>query len=115
MHLFGQNCDHDYHCRHPVKRGVGRPINYSGNAAPNYFAQRSSNKYSCCASRMINVRFAPEATTNSAPSTPGAVVMNEMVPSGFLRLPTSLFHSPKSNMVDEPEVLTSIFPSAAFS
>ena len=33
---------------------------------------------------------------------PGAVVRNEMVPSGFLREATSLFHSPKSKTVVAP-------------
>ena len=38
-------------------------------------------------------------TTNSNPMTPGAMVMNDIVPSGFLRDATSLLHSPKSNTV----------------
>ena len=67
--------------------------------------------YSCCASRTIKVRFGPEPTTNSAPETPGTMVMNEMVPSGFLRLAISLFHSPKSKIVEGPDVLTAISPS----
>ena len=70
--------------------------------------------YSCWASRTIKVRLGPEPTTNSAPETPGTMVMNEIVPSGFLRLATSLFHSPKSKMVEEPEVLTAMSPSEAF-
>src|SRR5690349_8066384 len=77
--------------------------------------QRSSNTYSCCASRAINVRFAPEPTTNSEPIMPGTIVTNEIVPSGFLRLATSLFHSPKSKIVEEPDVLTAISPSAALT
>jgi hypothetical protein len=32
---------------------------------------------------------------------------------GFLRLATSLFHSPKSKIVEAPEVLTVISPSDA--
>ena len=41
---------------------------------------------------------APAApTTNSSPFMPGTVVMKDSVPSGFLRLATSLSYSPKSN------------------
>src|SRR5208283_293807 len=77
------------------------------------FPQRSSYTYSCCASRMIRVRLGPEPTTNSEPVTPGTMVMNEIVPSGFLRLATSLFHSPKSKIVEGPDMLTVISPSDA--
>ena len=48
------------------------------------------------------------------PDIPGAVVRNEIVPSGFLRDATSLFHSPKSKIVAPPARLTAISPSAGF-
>src|SRR6266496_5980768 len=73
--------------------------------------QRSSNTYSCCASRVINVGLAPGPTTNSEPIKPGTMVIKEIVPSGFLRLATSLFHSPKSKIVEAPDVLTALSPS----
>src|SRR5580658_8456370 len=78
---------------------------------PTIVTQRSSNTYSCCASLMVNVRLASEPTTNSKPNSPGTVVMKEIVPSGFLRLATSLFHSPKSKIVEAGDVLTVISPS----
>ena len=68
-------------------------------------AHRSSNTYSCCASLMVSVRLGPEPTTNSKPIAPGTVVMKEVVLSGFLRELTSLFHSPKSKIVEAPDVL----------
>ena len=52
--------------------------------------------YSCWPSRRVSVR---SPSTNSVPSNPGTVVRNELVPSGFLREPTSLDHSPKSKTV----------------
>jgi hypothetical protein len=64
---------------------------------------------------MVNVLLAPEPTTNSKPNSPGTVVMKEIVPSGFLRLATSLFHSPKSKIVEAPDVLTVIYPSDALA
>ena len=64
---------------------------------------------------MVNVRLAPEPTTNSKPYSPGAVVMKEIVPSGFLRLAISLFYSPKSKIVETPDMLTVICPSDAFA
>ena len=62
---------------------------------------------------MVSVRLGPEPTTNSKPIAPGTVVMKEIVPSGFLRELTSLFHSPKSKIVEAPDVLTLISPSKA--
>jgi hypothetical protein len=60
---------------------------------------------------MVNVLLDLEPIVNSKPLAPGAMVMNDMVPSGFLREATSLFHSPKSNIVEAPDVLTVISPS----
>jgi hypothetical protein len=54
---------------------------------------------------MVNVLLDLEPIVNSKPLAPGAMVMNDMVPSGFLREATSLFHSPKSNIVEAPDVL----------
>jgi hypothetical protein len=76
--------------------------------------QRSSKTYSCCASRVTNVFFAPEPIVNSKPLAPGATVTKVTVSSGFLREATSLFHSPKSKIVAAPDLLTSISPSDAF-
>lgn len=63
-------------------------------------AQLSVNTYSCWPSRMTSARLPDRsATTNSNPMFVGSVVMNETVPSSFLREATLLFHSPKSNVV----------------
>ena len=62
----------------------------------------------------MSVGFAPEPTTNSNPLIPGAIVMNETVPSGLCRDATSLRHSPKSNTVYRPSWLTAMSPSASF-
>jgi hypothetical protein len=78
-------------------------------------SHRSSKTYSCCASRMVKVRLGPDPTTNSKPIAPGTVVIKEIVPSGFLRELTSLFHSPKSKMVEVPDLLTAISPSEEFA
>src|SRR6266550_8459348 len=50
--------------------------------------------YSCCASRTVS-RFPASLTTNSKPEIPGAIVTNEIEPSGFFRVATSLRNSPK--------------------
>src|SRR5262249_50868858 len=76
---------------------------------------RSSNTYSCWASRRVRVLFALEPTTKANPFAPGAVVMNEIVPSGFFREAISLFHSPKSNTVVPPLRWTAISPKAALA
>src|SRR5205809_997107 len=44
--------------------------------------------YSCCASRTVS-RFPASLTTNSKPEIPGAIVTNEIEPSGFFRAATS--------------------------
>ena len=46
---------------------------------------------------------------------PGAVVRNEIVPSGLWREAISLFHSPKSKIVAAPARRTAISPSASFA
>ena len=65
--------------------------------------------------RSTSVFFGPVPTTNSKPVIPGAMVRNEIVPSGFLREATSLFHSPKSKTVAAPARLTAISPSAGLA
>src|SRR2546428_9600842 len=75
----------------------------------------SSNPYSCWASRSTSVRLGPPPTVNSTPMIPGRIVRKDIEPSGFLREATSLFHSPKSNIVAPSVLLTAISPSDRFA
>src|SRR6266542_345132 len=62
---------------------------------------------------MISTRLPERSpTTNSYPSLVGSMVMNDMVPSSFLREATALFHSPKSKVVAPFLLSTSIVPSS---
>src|ERR1035438_217533 len=69
--------------------------------------------YSCWPSRMISTRLpARSPTTNSNPSVPGSIVMNDVVPSSFFRDATVLFHSPRSKVVTPLSVSTARSPSS---
>ena len=57
----------------------------------------------------------PPPTTNSKPSIPGAVVRNEIVPSGFLREATSALPLAEVEDRRRPAWLTAISPSAALA
>ena len=54
----------------------------------------------------MSPRVGAVLTTNSKPMSPGAIVRKDTEPSGLVRDPTSLFHSPKSKMVAGPRMTT---------
>jgi len=76
----------------------------------------SVKAYSCCMSRTTSTRLPSRfSTMNGMPSTPGAIVTIERVPSSFLRVATGVFHPPNRNVHVVPSVVTTMSPSDAFA